>query len=470
MESTSPRSLVSPSSQPDTVSPKIKKGRFPEASDSPLHSLTVVIRPNRNFEATPSPIAKVEDFDGSSAFSSSSSEASENDLTRSDSAISFEKTSSPIILPIRSSSLSSLDLGRVSKHSQEDYSTDNEQKSAFDDEHRTLVDTEEKLEAFLAVLPFIPESGLDLPQLALDSEGNNLGRFGSMTLLQLFLRFLQHTYLLDILTLGGRKAFDHKHENGWSVRRLLESDTLKIFWDPRQDQDSFWAHFGIKLGHTMCLQLAELVVRDRGRDREYRMKLVDCINLEGQAWMSTESLDTWVEANCHGRRYFQEFGYEVFEQRPIPSIALEYAAGDVDQMLQLWDHFYPRLTEEGKELVARESKKCLLESMLSDKPDGSAFAPQAIKDLPIVPFVFEKYIPQELDQDQEVADQAQDNNGDSGEQAEWAVESEDSSLDWERRALETVNHDWSASSAQRTSENTQDKMQGDNVNNPGAQN
>ena len=137
-----------------------------------------------------------------------------------------------------------------------------------------------------------------------------------MILLQIFLQDLAHTYVLDILVLGGRKAFDYEHENGWSVRRLMESDILKIMWDPRQDQDAFWAHFGIKLGFTMCLQLVELVVRDRGRGRGMQMKLVNCISMEGISWMSPDKLDEWVEANCEGRRYFQQHDYEVFEQLP----------------------------------------------------------------------------------------------------------------------------------------------------------
>jgi hypothetical protein len=71
------------------------------------------------------------------------------------------------------------------------------------------------------------------------------------------------------------------------------------------------------------------------------MKLVDCISLEGEAWMSFDKVQAQVEANCAGRRYFKEFGYEVFEHPPMPPVALGYAAADVDQMLQLWDHLYP---------------------------------------------------------------------------------------------------------------------------------
>ena len=66
---------------------------------------------------------------------------------------------------------------------------------------------------------------------------------------------------------------------------------------------------------------------------------------------------------------------------------MKYAAGDVDQMLALWKHLYPRLTEKGKQLVAAETKKCLLEGMLPEKPEGSEFAPEAIQNLPIIPWV-----------------------------------------------------------------------------------
>jgi len=319
----------------------------------------------------------------------------------------------------------------------------------FDNEHRTLVDTFAKLDTFLSLLTNLPPSRLDRPQVAMDCEGRSLGRYGSLTLLQIFLHFMAHTYVLDILTLGGRKAFDYEHENGWSVRRFSESpDILKIFWDPRQDQDALKAHFGVELGWTMCLQLVELVVRDRGRDREYRTRLSRCIDLEGNAWMSTEDVDKWVLANVAGRSYFNRFGYEVFEQRPMPPVALEYAAGDVDQMLQLWDHFYPRLTAEGNELVAVETKKCLLESMRPDKPEGSGIAPQSIQDLPIIPFVFEEYTGQGFDSDDTFAEEDAALTEDSDSWPE-----EDDQPDWEKEALKHVEYNWSGVTLTTTANN-----------------
>jgi exonuclease 3'-5' domain-containing protein 1 len=299
------------------------------------------------------------------------------------------------------------------------------------------VDTFEKLDEFLSHLVDLPANTLETPELAMDCEGRDLGRFGSLTLLQIFLRFLAHTFVLDILILEGRRAFDYKHKNGWSVRRLLESDILKIMWDPRQDQDALKAHFDIELGWTMCLQLVELVVRNRGRDREKRAKLMNCIDLEGGAWMSFEEVDKWVAANVAGRRFFRQYTYGVFEQRPMPSIALEYAAGDVDQMLKLWDHFYPRLTIEGKELVAMETKKCLMESMLEDKPEGSAFAPQSIQDLPIIPFVFPVYVPEEPEESPNDADE----DDTSSEKSEYGLGEEEP--EWQKNSMKHVDYDWS---------------------------
>lgn len=311
----------------------------------------------------------------------------------------------------------------------------------FDNEHRTLIEDFNKLNAFLALLVNLPPSTLERPQVAMDSEGWNLGRFGSLTLLQIFLRFRAHTYVIDILSLGGRKAFDYEHENGWSLRRFSESpDILKIFWDPRQDQDALKAHFGVELGWTMCLQLVELVVRDRGRDRQLREKLSRCIDLEGEAWMSRDEVEKWVLANVAGRSYFQEYTYKVFEQRPLPAVALDYAAGDVDQMLQLWDHLYPRLTAEGKELVAAETKKCLLEGMMPDKPQGSGLAPQAIQELPIIPFVFEEYTGQGFDSVDDAAELDEDHDA-LAEESGWVL-AEEEQADWEKEALEHLDYNW----------------------------
>jgi hypothetical protein len=312
----------------------------------------------------------------------------------------------------------------------------------FNNERQTLVDTFDKLRTFLVQLAELPPSTLESPQVALDAEGVNLGRSGSLDLVQIYLPSLKHTFVLDILVLGGRFAFDYEHENGWSVRRLLESEILKIMWDPRQDQDPFWAHFGIKLGCIMCLQLIELVVRDRGRDRVMRMRLSDCIDLEGEAWMKSEEVDKWVRANGDGRRYFKKHGYEVFAQRPISSVALKYAAGDVDQMVHLWKHLYQRLTDDGRALVESETKRCLNESMLTNKPEGTVFAPEVIQRLPIIAFVPEDvtWVCQEYSESLLLAD----------DKYRRTLRQEREVPEWERRSLEHAYKGVSTVAAQDT--------------------
>jgi hypothetical protein len=158
------------------------------------------------------------------------------------------------------------------------------------------------------------------------------------------------------------------------------------------------------------------------------MRLSDCIDLEGEAGMKSEEVDKWVRANSDGRRYFKKHGYEVFAQRPISSVALKYAAGDVDQMVHLWKHLYQRLTDDGRALVELETKRCLNESMLTNKPEGTVFAPEVIQRLPIIAFVPEDvtWVCQEYSESLLLAD----------DKYRRTLRQEREVPEWERRSLE----------------------------------
>jgi len=106
----------------------------------------------------------------------------------------------------------------------------------FDIADRTLIDTPEKLKDFLPVLLKLKPSCREAPELALDSEGWNLGLFGTLTILQLRIRSLKHTYVFDVLALEGKKIFEAEGVEGQSLKKTLESkENIQVWWDIRQD-------------------------------------------------------------------------------------------------------------------------------------------------------------------------------------------------------------------------------------------
>lgn len=80
----------------------------------------------------------------------------------------------------------------------------------FDNETRTFIDTQRQLENFLPLLADLVTSTPEAPELACDCEGRNLGRQGSLTIFQMRIRSMSHTYVFDVLALHGRDMFDHE--------------------------------------------------------------------------------------------------------------------------------------------------------------------------------------------------------------------------------------------------------------------
>ena len=90
-----------------------------------------------------------------------------------------------------------------------------------------LVDTTALIDQCLSDIS--PATGLR-PKLALDLEGVNLCRHGSVSIVQIFAETSNVIWLVDITTLG-REAFDHKDTNGQSLREVFQNPlTVKVLW------------------------------------------------------------------------------------------------------------------------------------------------------------------------------------------------------------------------------------------------
>ncbi|KAI9051978.1 hypothetical protein LZ554_004232 [Drepanopeziza brunnea f. sp. 'monogermtubi'] len=259
----------------------------------------------------------------------------------------------------------------------------------YDDPRKTAVNTKEKLVEFLRLIPSIPPSTPEVPQLALDCEGFMLGIYGTLDLIQIYVRSFDRTFVFDILDLTKIQALETESSEGWTLRRFLESpEHMQVWWDPRCDQQAlFHLLGGITLPARSVLNLAliEIAVRDGGQERTYRSSLTNTIAAEGATWASIQDIDDWVGRNNAGRKYFKRHGYGVFHKRPLSEEAWQYAAGDVDMLMSLFDHFAPRQTAQTREIVEAVTERELEESMGEYPPPGSAKAPEELLQIPVTP-------------------------------------------------------------------------------------
>lgn len=89
----------------------------------------------------------------------------------------------------------------------------------------TIIDSAPLMVSFLDSLGDLEPENADTtspPSLYLDLEGNNLGRNGSLTMIQVLVYPRNHVYLIDVLALG-EKAFSTKGSNGDTFKEILES-------------------------------------------------------------------------------------------------------------------------------------------------------------------------------------------------------------------------------------------------------
>ncbi|KAL2181542.1 ribonuclease H-like domain-containing protein [Thermothelomyces heterothallicus CBS 202.75] len=212
---------------------------------------------------------------------------------------------------------------------------------------RDLVDTAAAVSALVDVLYAQPTAP---PSLYVDLEGINLSRYGSISILQIYVHPLDQAYLVDIHTLG-RTAFctpgpAYTASAGRTLRDLLEDGAVpKVFFDVRNDSDALYSHFGVRLEGVVDLQLMELATRPAPtavRPRNVFVSgLAKCIGVLAPAERAA-----WAAAKDRGRRLFApELGgtYSVFNQRPLSEEVWLYSVQDVRFLPRLWALYDARL-------------------------------------------------------------------------------------------------------------------------------
>jgi exonuclease 3'-5' domain-containing protein 1 len=208
------------------------------------------------------------------------------------------------------------------------------------------------------------------PSLYLDIEGINLSRYGTVSILQIFVSTKQLTYLIDIHTLG-HKAFSTSGARGITLQDILQSDSIpKVFFDVRNDSDALYSHYGIALGGIRDLQLMELAVRSSSK--KFVHGLAKCIDRDGGLTMRERR--ACMEIKDRGRALFApELGgsYEVFNARPLAEEIRAYCVQDVQFLPFLWWKYNRLMNTLWKEKVDKETKNRVSDSQGDNyQPNG----------------------------------------------------------------------------------------------------
>ena len=105
------------------------------------------------------------------------------------------------------------------------------------------------------------------PIIFLDCEGVDLGRHGSLTIMQLYIPSAAKVYLLDVQTLEETAFTTIGAKQATDLKDVLESrDLVKVMWDCRADSDALYEHYGVRLAGVVDAQLVENATAKKSRN------------------------------------------------------------------------------------------------------------------------------------------------------------------------------------------------------------
>eukprot|EP01062_Namystynia_karyoxenos_P045691 TRINITY_DN3399_c0_g1_i2.p2 TRINITY_DN3399_c0_g1~~TRINITY_DN3399_c0_g1_i2.p2 ORF type:complete len:265 (+),score=70.38 TRINITY_DN3399_c0_g1_i2:81-797(+) len=173
--------------------------------------------------------------------------------------------------------------------------------------------------------------------IAVDFEGVDLCRHGELCVVQLYARG-GPVWLIDIHVLG-EDAFGRGR-----LRELLESDAVpKVTYDCRADADALWHLHRVRISGRSLTDVQVLFVRkEMGRRSNYVLGLKKA--LAAYDGMPVQERRRAAVVKDQGSSLFApDLGgtYEVWKQRPMQPLLLEYAALDVKHLIGMaesWGH------------------------------------------------------------------------------------------------------------------------------------
>eukprot|EP00033_Pygsuia_biforma_P000309 GCRY01000377.1.p1 GENE.GCRY01000377.1~~GCRY01000377.1.p1 ORF type:complete len:608 (+),score=133.82 GCRY01000377.1:385-2208(+) len=179
--------------------------------------------------------------------------------------------------------------------------------------------------------------------LAVDLEGNNLSRHGSISLLQV--DDGRGTFLFDIKELGA-EGFE---EGG--LKELLESRRMdKLIFDSRNDSDALWHLYSIALQGVVDIQiLACMLERQQNGNDQQQEFLVGFGRALQLLNISVDERESAQQVKKAGKTLFYSTmgsDHSIWDLRPLPAMLLKYAANDVHYLFDMyhqWQALIPML-------------------------------------------------------------------------------------------------------------------------------
>ena len=195
-----------------------------------------------------------------------------------------------------------------------------------------MVDSEPSVVALIDYLHHLPTQP---PSIYLDIEGVDLSRYGSISIIQIFVSPKYHVFLIEVFVLQ-EKAFCTSNSSGTTLRSILESAQVpKVFFDVRNDSDALFAHFRISIQGVQDVQLLEVATRSYSKNRVTGLAM--CIEKDAQ--LTPEAAAAWKATKRKGRSKFApEHGgsYKVFNVRPMLQDIIDFCTQDVVYLPLLW--------------------------------------------------------------------------------------------------------------------------------------
>lgn len=216
-----------------------------------------------------------------------------------------------------------------------------------------LVDTVEKVKTAVNEL-------LVSEYISVDIEGVNLCRTGRISIIQVANQS-KFVYLFDITKLLN-EAFDY------GLKEVLESSLItKVFYDVRADCDALYHQYKILPINVLDCQIAFMRAPER-RFSRYNLgfkRALQCTDV-----ITNQQEKEMTKIKEEGRRLFApEFGgsYAVFDERPIPSVLLDYLITDTVVLLDLLQEQL-QLSGLTEYKLNKISEKRMKRAVYGDKP------------------------------------------------------------------------------------------------------
>lgn len=196
---------------------------------------------------------------------------------------------------------------------------------------------------------------------------------GGVALLQIFVLPRNHTYIVDVFTLG-HTAFHNAGHNGLTLKALLESSSIpKVFFDARNDAHALYHQQGVKLAGVLDIQVWEMATKIR---RTHIVGLANCVKKD--APMTPAENRAWQKIKENGIKAFApEKGgtHEVFHQRPLALHLLRYCAQDVEVLPGLLAIYRSKLDYDW---VAEVHEKTMHRIESAQHPDFNGAGPHML--------------------------------------------------------------------------------------------